>query len=175
MKRATRFGLLTVLLGALVLPGVSRTRLEAQTPTKPGPTAIQIRMVEAEEIKLPPDFQMALYENLVQEVTRTGKFQQVYRDGDKRAADVPDLVTLRSIVRGFQEGSARARQVTTVAGATHIKMHVELASRDGKVLLNRDVEGKVRFFGENLRATYDFAKKVAKLLQQNASSPAATS
>ncbi|HJY85280.1 MAG TPA: hypothetical protein VKE24_00450 [Candidatus Acidoferrales bacterium] len=167
MKRATRFGILTFLLGALVLLGVSRMQLEAQTPTKPGPTAIQIQMIEGEEIKLPPDFQMALYENLVQEVRRTGKFQQVYRDGDKRAAEVPDLVTLRSTVRGFKEGSARAREVTTVAGATHIKVHVELAGHDGKVLLNRDVEGKVRFFGENLRATYDFAKKVAKLLQQS--------
>jgi hypothetical protein len=175
MKPPTRFGILTVLLGALALLGVSRTRLEAQTPTKPGPTAIQIRMVEAQEVKLPPHFQMALYENLVQEVTRTGKFQQVYRDGDKRAAGAPDLVTLRSIVRGFKEGSARARQVTTVAGATHIKVHVELVGRDGKMLLDREVDGKVRFFGENLRATYDFAKKVAKLLQQNAWSSAAIS
>jgi hypothetical protein len=38
---------------------------------------------------------------------------------------------------------------------------VQFTSRDGKVLLEKDLEGKVRFFGENLRATYDLAKKVA--------------
>jgi len=43
-------------------------------------------------------------------------------------------------------------------------MKVQFTSRDGKVLLEKDLEGKVRFFGENLRATYDIAKKVATVV-----------
>jgi hypothetical protein len=31
--------------------------------------------------------------------------------------------------------------------------------------VDRDVQGKVRFFGENLRATYDFSKKVATIVR----------
>ena len=34
-------------------------------------------------------------------------------------------------------------------------------------LLERDVTGKVRFFGGNLRATYDFAKKASDIAYEN--------
>ena len=34
-----------------------------------------------------------------------------------------------------------------------------------------DVNGKVRFFGGNLKATYDFAKKAAHAAHENFSSP----
>jgi hypothetical protein len=34
------------------------------------------------------------------------------------------------------------------------------------VLLKNDLSGKVRFFGENLGATNDLAKRIAKLLQE---------
>ena len=35
----------------------------------------------------------------------------------------------------------------------------------GQPLVDRDVQGKVRFLGENLRATYDFSKKVANIVR----------
>jgi len=140
--------------------------VKAKKPAKFAASAIQILRVESDEVKLPPEFQLALYENLIEEVRKTGKFERVYRDGERGAEAVPDLLTLRSIVRGFKEGSARARQVTTVAGATSIKVRVQIAARDGRMLVDRDAEGKVRFFGENLRATYNFAKAVAKILRE---------
>src|SRR6202040_3772351 len=94
-----------------------------------------------------------------------------YRDGDRAAASAPDLVVLHSTVRRFKEGSERARQVTTVAGATSITVHCQFSSPDGTPLLERDVNGKVRFFGGNLQATYDFAKKAARVAHENFSSP----
>ena len=33
--------------------------------------------------------------------------------------------------------------------------------------MEKEVEGKVRFFGENLRATYDLAKKVAAIVTES--------
>jgi len=39
-----------------------------------------------------------------------------------------------------------------------------VAGRDGNLLVDRKVEGKVRFFGDNLRATYDLSKAVSKIL-----------
>jgi hypothetical protein len=39
-------------------------------------------------------------------------------------------------------------------------------TRDGHVLFESDLSGKVRFFGENLGVTNDLAKRIAKLLQQ---------
>lgn len=166
MKRAACLGvssaLLVVMLLACAMPGL----VQEAKPAKIVPVAIQILKVESDEVKLPPAFQMALYENLIEEVKKTGKFPYVYRDGERAAANVPDLLTLRTIVRGFKQGSARARQVTTVAGATSIKVRVQIATRDGRLLVDRDAEGKVRFFGENLRATYNLAKSIAKIVRK---------
>ena len=85
----------------------------------------------------------------------------------RTAADAPDLVVLHLIPEAFKPGSQKEREVTTVAGATSIKVNVQFTSRDGKVLLEKDVVGKVRFYGENLRATYDLAKKVSALVNES--------
>jgi hypothetical protein len=129
-------------------------------------TAILIEPVEISDVKLPPEFRVAVYENLIREVTKSGRFQHVYRSGDRTASGVPDLAIVRMKVKGFKHGSERTREVTTVVGATSVELGVEVTGPDGKVLVDRDVVGKVRFFGGNLRATYDFSKKVAKILRQ---------
>jgi hypothetical protein len=102
---------------------------------------------------------------------KKGGFQRVYRDGERNSAAAPDLVILRSTVRGFKKGSEMARQVTTVSGATAITVHCAFTDKDGRLLLARDIKGNVRFFGGNLRATYDFAKKAAKAAHENVSRP----
>jgi hypothetical protein len=124
-------------------------------------------MIRSDEIKMPAEFQISLYENLVRRLEKQGGFEHVYRDGDRRAASAPDLIVLHSTVRGFKAGSERARRVTTVAGATSITIHCEFKNTEGKVLLEKDVNGKVWFFGGNLRATYDFAKKTARMAHDN--------
>jgi hypothetical protein len=63
--------------------------------------------------------------------------------------------------------SERARQVTTISDATSITVHCQFTNPDGKSLLGRDINGKVRFFGGNLKATYDFAKKAARVTHEN--------
>jgi hypothetical protein len=108
---------------------------------------------------------MAIYENLITQIEKTGKFQHVYRSGDKDAASVPDLVTLRTTARAFNKGSQRKREVTTVTGSTSMTLNVHITDHAGQSLVDRDVKGKVRFLGENLRATYDFSKSVAKIVR----------
>ena len=135
-------------------------------------SAVEIMMIESGEIPLPAEFQISLYENLVEQMRKKGGFQRVYRDGERDSATAPDLVILRSTVRGFKKGSEMARQVTTVSGATAITVHCAFTDKDGRLLLARDIKGNVRFFGGNLRATYDFAKKAANVAHQNISRPA---
>jgi len=144
----------------------SAASAEEKTP-KIQASAIQILMVQSDEVKLPIEFQLALYENLVEQIQKTNKFQHVYRDGDTAAAAVPDLVILHSKPYGFKKGSEEQRQVTTVSGATSIKVHCLFTDKAGKPELAQDVTGKVRFMGGNLRATYDFAKKVAQVVDTN--------
>jgi hypothetical protein len=147
------------------------TQSPEHPPGKIKASAIQVEMVQSDEIKLPAEFQIAFYENLVHQIEKQRTSQHIYRDGDRTAASVPDLVVLDSTVRGFRAGSERARQVTTVAGATSIRVHCQFTGSDAKPLLARDVNGKVRFFGGNLKATYDFAKKAARVTHENFSSP----
>ncbi len=135
-------------------------------------SAIEIMMIESGEITLPAEFQISLYENLVEQMRKKGGFQRVYRDGERDSATAPDLVILRSTVRGFKKGSEMARQVTTVSGATAITVHCAFTDKDGRLVLARDIKGNVRFFGGNLRATYDFAKKAAKVAHENIARPA---
>lgn len=143
----------------------------SQTPLRA--SAIQIQQIQSEDVKLPVEFQMSMYENVFEQIDRTRRFQHVYRDGDRNAAGAPDLVTLKCTVTGFKQGSARERQVTTVAGATSVTVHLEFTDKNGQKLAENDVKGKVRFFGENLRATYDFAKKVAAVVRQDFAATAA--
>ncbi len=143
------------------------TRLPAQAAPPPKKaSAIQVLMITSDEIKLPAEFQISLYENLIQQLEKQGGFQHVYREGD-RNADAADLVVLHSTVRGFKKGSEMTRNVTTVSGKTSIDVHCQFTNKDGKTVLERDLNGKVQFFGGNLRATLDFAKKAAKLAHDN--------
>jgi hypothetical protein len=134
-------------------------------------SAIQVKMIQSDRIKLPAEFQVALYENLIRQLKKQGRFQRVYRDGDINAKNVADLVVLHSTVRRFKEGSERARQVTILFGATSITIDCQFTNLEGKPLLEGNVKGKVWFFGGNLRATYDFAKKAAHVANEYFSSP----
>jgi hypothetical protein len=144
-------------------------------PVKIKAGAIQVAMIQSEsdDPPVPAEFQAALYENLIRQLEKRG-FQHVYRDGDRNAASATDLVILHSTVKAFKPGSERARQVTTFAGKTSMTVHCQFTKADGTSILERDVNGKVRFFGGNLRATYDFAKKAAHVAHENFSTNAET-
>jgi hypothetical protein len=174
MKSFTRAAFLSifpVLLCATLLIGGSLLAQPAPPPQqgqKLTASAIQVERTDPPpDLVIPEDFRVATYENVILQLDKTKKFQHIYRSGDRNAASVPDLVILRMIPSAFKEGSQKKREVTTVSGSTAIKMTVQFSNRDGKVLLEKEIEGKVRFFGENLRATYDFAKKVAQVVNDN--------
>ena len=131
------------------------------------PWAIQVEPVSAEEGKLPPDFAMAIYEKLIEDIGRTNKFQQVFRSGDRRASAVPNLLILTTKLEKFERGSETKRAVTTVGGATKIAVHAQLATRDSQVKLDKTVQGTVRLFGENLKATQSLAMNIANLINQS--------
>jgi hypothetical protein len=165
MTRISRPRVAALLAGAMAFTALA-LRAQEKPPVKMKAAAIRVAMIESNEIKLPAEFQVALYEDLIQQLQKKGAFH-IYRDGDRNSESAADLVTLRTTVLGFKQGSEELRQVTTVAGATSIKLHCAFSDKDGKTLLERDISGNVRFFGGNLRATLDFAKKTAQLARDN--------
>jgi hypothetical protein len=162
-----------VLSIAVVCAGIV---LAASLPAQPIPpgqaapklsaNALQIEVMDPGDLQIPPDFRIAEYEYLMDQVVKTKRFNHVYRSGDKHAEGVADLITLRTTAQAFKQGSQKEREVTTVGGWTSIKLKLQFVDRSGKVLLEREAEGKVRFMGGNLRATYDFAKQVAAIINE---------
>jgi hypothetical protein len=131
-------------------------------------SAVQIEPVDAGDVLIPTEFRAAIYEYLVMRVGQSGTFKQVFRSGDRAAAGVHDLVTLHTTVEKFKQGSQMQREITTVLGSTNVGVEAWVTDRDGHVLLVDRAHGKVRFFGENLGATNDLAKRITKRLKQEA-------
>ena len=148
---------------------------QTKQPVKTKTSAVQVKMIRSDEITLPAEFQVSLYENLIDQLQKKAVFQRVYRDGDRAAKNGNDLITLQCSVVKFKKGNETLREVTTVAGATSITLRCQFMDNAGNSVLVRDISGKVRFFGGNLKATYDFAKKAAKVADENFSSAAAGS
>jgi Domain of unknown function (DUF4410) len=130
-------------------------------------SAIQVMKLRSDSIAIPREFQVSLYENLIDQLQKKAVFQNVYRDGDRNAKTAADLITLQCSVVKFTKGNETMRQVTTIAGASSITLRCQFVDKSGNFLLVRDITGKVRFLGGNLKATYDFAKKAATIAEEN--------
>jgi len=129
--------------------------------------SVQVDKINPSDINLEPAFQVAIYENLLDELAKTKLFKQVLRSGDRNAKDIPDLLLLKTTVQKYSAGSETKRAVTTVGGATKLNVLSQLCAPDGKVVLELTVEGDVHFFGSNLRATHNLAKNVAKKIKES--------
>ncbi len=129
--------------------------------------SIQVDKVNPGGVNIEPAFRVAIYENLLDELGKAKRFQQVFRDGDRTASTVPNLVILKTTVEKYTAGSETRRAVTTVSGATKLNVRSQLCTRDGRIILERTVNGSVRFLGSNLRATHNLARNVAKTIEQS--------
>ncbi len=165
--KANKRVLLFVLAVTVVMISVVRPPLPAQTATaKSSPErnssstpqwSVQVDKVGAGDVNLAPSFQIAIYESLLDELGKTKRFK----------SDVSDLLILKTTVEKYTVGSETQRAVTTVSGATKLTVRSQLCTRDGRIILERTVNGSVRFLGSNLRATHNLARNVAKTIEQS--------
>ena len=131
----------------------------------PPASAILVESVNSGDVSIPAEFRLAIYEDIVEKLQTSGIYARVFRSGDHRADGIADVVTLSTEVEKFKEGNQAEREIITVMGATTVKLSVKLRTRDGATLVDQEVEGKVRFFGENLGVIQDVAKRVSSLLR----------
>jgi len=128
--------------------------------------SVQVDQVDPGDVNIESAFRVAIYENLLVELAKTKQFKQVFRDGDRNASG-PEVLILKTTVQKYTPGSETRRAVTTVSGATKLNVRSQLCTRDGKVVVERIVDGNVRFFGGNLRATHNLARNVAEALKKS--------
>jgi hypothetical protein len=150
------------------LPGQTGTgKSSGGNSTSVTPWSVQVDQVDPGNMDLAYSFQIAIYENLVEELKKTKQFPQVFRDGDVEASEVPNLLVLKTTVEKYTPGSETQRAVTTVSGATKLTVRSQLLTREGRVVLERTVNGDVRFFGNNLHVTHNLARNIAKTLKES--------
>ncbi|MGC1414678.1 MAG: hypothetical protein WA817_05315 [Candidatus Acidiferrum sp.] len=128
--------------------------------------SVQVIQIDHGDVNLEPSFQIAIYENLLDELGKTKRFRHVFRDGDRSAGNVSNLLILKTTVKQYTPGSETRRAVTTVSGATKLSVRSQLCTRDGHIVLEDTVHGNVRFLGSNLRATHNLAHNMAKTIKQ---------
>jgi hypothetical protein len=156
----------------LALPGrlhgqIADAKSSSGNATSATRRSIQVDQVDPGNLDLAYSFQIAIYENLVEELKKAKQFSQVFRDGDPKACEVPNLLVLKTTVEKYTPGSETQRAVTTVSGTTKLTVRSQLLTREGKVVFERTVKGDVRFFGSNLRVTQNLAGKIAKTIKQS--------
>src|SRR5215510_12712712 len=81
---------LLVLAAALIALNMA-TPLRSTAETSSSQWSVQVVEVDAGDVNLEPAFQVAIYENLVDQLNKSKRFKQVLRDGDRSASGVPDL------------------------------------------------------------------------------------
>lgn len=129
--------------------------------------SVQIDRVDPGDVGLDPSFGAAIYENLLEELTKTEQFKQVFRSGDRNANEVPGLLIPKTTVQKYTPGSETQRAVTSVSGATKLNVRIQFVTREGQVVQEHVVDGNVRFIGGNLRATHNLAHNVAATLKKS--------
>jgi hypothetical protein len=128
--------------------------------------SVQVDKVDPGDVNIEPAFRVAIYENLLVELAKTNQFKQVFRGGDRNASGRGVLI-LKTTVQKYTPGSETRRAVTTVSGATKLNVRSQLCTQEGQVVVERIVDGNVRFFGGNLRATHNLARNVADALKKS--------
>jgi hypothetical protein len=129
--------------------------------------SVQVEKLAPGDVNIAPAFRIAIYENLLQELAKRKQFKQVLRSGDHNADGLPNLLILKTTVESYTEGSETRRAVTTISGATKLKVRSQLYTREGQIVLERKLNGNVRFFGDNLRATHNLARNVANAIKKS--------
>ena len=169
-KRASSTVLSVVVL--LIQAALASQALAAERHVSVPQWSVQVEKVDPGDVTLEPAFRVAIYENLLHELSKTKTFKQVFRSGDRKAGGLGDVLVLKAKVQSYTPGSETKRAVTTVSGATKLKVLSQLCTPNGQVILERSVNGNVRFFGGNLRATHNLARNVAATIQRSTLPPA---
>jgi hypothetical protein len=167
-KGSLWIGCIIAILVIAVVPNSQGATVKPSSESEAAATrwSIQVEQVDPAGLDLPYSFQIAIYENLVDELSKTKQFQKVFREGDHNASEVPHLLVLKTTVEKYAPGSETRRAVTTVSGATKLEVRSQLLTPEGKVVLERTVDGGVRFFGSDLRATHNLAANIAKSIKE---------
>ena len=152
------------------VPEGAAPETEGAAPKRPAVVKKHILVAPAVQVAevtggLPAEFSIAIYEQLIEGLWKSGQFLHVYRAGDRDAETKPDRLVVKLTVEGFKKGNERARNLAPFAGATVIDARLQVSDLQSTVFVDKVVSGAVRSYGENLDAADSLVRKVVKTIR----------
>ena len=130
-------------------------------------SSVQVEKTDTSNVNLEPAIQAVFYESLFDELTKLRRFKQVFREGNRNAGHVTDLLILKTTIQNYKPRKETRPAVTTMGGATMLTIRTQLCKRDGHVVLERTINGNVRAMGSNLHATRNIAHNIVNSIKQS--------
>jgi hypothetical protein len=132
---------------------------------------VQVNRFDVQQgVELPPDYQLAIFEDLIKSVAKIKGVTQVLREGETVPEDQPVLL-VTGTVTNYKKGNQAARYLVGFgAGETVIGAHIKCYDATTKELLfEGDVDGRVvmgLMGGKSEGANNGLAKEIAKDLKK---------
>ena len=105
MKANSKFcalaAIIVMVILALPYQLVAGAKSSAANKSSKAQWSLQVDKINPGDVDLESAFQVAIYENLLDELGKTKQFKQVFRSGDRNAnaKDVPNLLLLKTTVQ----------------------------------------------------------------------------
>ena len=121
-------------------------------------------------VDLPPDYQIAITEDLVAQLGRIKDIKQIMREGEVLPQGEPVLLITGTVTK-YKKGNQATRYLVGFgAGSTVVDAHIKCYDAASKELLfERDVDGKVvmgLMGGKSEGANNGLAKEISKDIKQ---------
>jgi hypothetical protein len=149
--------------------------------------SLRVDKVGTSGVNLDPSLESGLHKSLLRELAKTKRFKQVLLTDDGNTTEVPDVLTLKMTVQAYAPGSETGRTTLgdtgvlggvaegflrlcrwgAAAAATKLNAHIQLYTRQGRLVLDNVVEGDIGFTSGNSRAARNLAQNVAITLKRS--------
>lgn len=128
---------------------------------------IEVAQFEPGDAGLTPSFSATIRENLVNELTRAKRFNQVFRQNDHQTPAVDDLLILKTKVQKYTPGANTRPTVPTLTARAAIDVRVQLSTRANHLVLDQLVTSKMWLGDKNLRGTRRLVRNIAATLKES--------
>ncbi len=144
--------------GPIPVGSISKKSLKQDMEKRGNASSIRVTLLTESVPDIPAAFPVAVYENLLSQLTSSLMFQKVWRQGDTRADS--DVLTLHVNILEFKKGNARTRGLVPFLAPTVLKATIQITDGSNKVIFSKQINAAKRMHGENMSVTNSFAKKV---------------
>jgi hypothetical protein len=147
-------------------PVANRSEVKKELAAEHGHPSVEVELFSESADGIPAAFPLTAYENLVTDMSKSGMFEHIWRQGDKRID--PGALVLKVSLQKLKKGSARARAIVPFTGATVLTIDLQLRDAAGHILLQKQIDASKRLRGENLEVTKGLSKRICKEITETA-------